>query len=240
MSDNKERCAICEPRVEQSTTPRPATHYSARCRTSEAAMNGRMGGHIGRGGEMPDPWPLIGRSEEVRRLAGLLTGSVRRGAVLVGGAGVGKTRLARECVRLAEGRGFVALWATATRPTSELPLGAIAHLLPTLTGARHTPTDNRADLLRQSAGALLDHAAGQRLLLVVDDAHLLDDTSAMLLSHLVLADSAFVLATVRSGEPVPDAVLNLWKDEHAERLEVRVLGAHCLGELLVAVLGGRV
>src|SRR5438552_17458376 len=76
-------------------------------------------------------WPLVGRTAELERVDGLL----RRGAggvVLAGPAGVGKTRLASECLGLAEQRGFAQVRVGATEAAAALPFGAFAPLLPDL------------------------------------------------------------------------------------------------------------
>ena len=75
-------------------------------------------------------WPLTGRAEELSRIDEL----VRRrdgpaGVVLVGAAGVGKTRLAREALAAAEQRGALTRWAVATASARALPLGAFAATL---------------------------------------------------------------------------------------------------------------
>jgi len=70
----------------------------------------------------------------------------------------------------------------------------------------------------------------------VDDAHLLDDASAALVYHLVVTGVAFVVATLRTGEPAPEPVTALWKDGAAERLEVRALARTEVGELIEAAL----
>jgi hypothetical protein len=50
--------------------------------------------------------------------------------VLHGPAGVGKTRLAEEALRLAERGGRIVSRAVGHPATQEIPLGALAHLLP--------------------------------------------------------------------------------------------------------------
>jgi hypothetical protein len=100
--------------------------------------------------------------------------------------------------------------------------------------------EDRGDLLRRYGRAVLDGAGGRPLLVFVDDAHLLDDGSATLLHQLALTRAATVLATVRSGERAPDPVVALWKDALADRIEVGVLDAAAIEELLVSVLGGPV
>jgi DNA-binding CsgD family transcriptional regulator/tetratricopeptide (TPR) repeat protein len=179
-------------------------------------------------------WPLIGRRAELARIAELLGRSDVRGIVLAGTSGVGKTRLGDECLRLADAAGFSTARVSATRAAAAIPLGALSPLLPSLhdTGG--------ADLLTRAAAALAERAAGRPLLLLVDDAHLLDDASAALLHQVCIDAGIFVVATLRNGEPVPDAVIALWKDGHAERLDIKPLGEPECDELITHVLGGSV
>jgi DNA-binding CsgD family transcriptional regulator len=76
--------------------------------------------------------------------------------------------------------------------------------------------------------------------LFVDDAHLLDDASATLIHQLAYTDAAFVLVTVRTGEPAPDPIVALWKDGITERMELGGLTAESIEELLPSILGGPV
>ncbi len=62
-------------------------------------------------------WPLVGRSSEQSRLLAALV--ERRGAVVVGAAGVGKTTLVTTCLQIAQERG----WRSPRRPPPE-PRGA--------------------------------------------------------------------------------------------------------------------
>jgi DNA-binding CsgD family transcriptional regulator len=159
---------------------------------------------------------------------------------LAGTAGVGKTRLGLEALQRAETAGFATVRVTGTRSAAGLPFGALAPLLPAAGSPGAGLVDNRAELLRRLAGALVERAGGRRLFLLVDDAHLLDDASATLISQLVLGDDAFLLATVRAGEPAPDSVVNLWKDGIVERIEVLGLRTGLVEELLTKVLDGPV
>ena len=97
-----------------------------------------------------------------------------------------------------------------------------------------------ADLLRWARAEIAKLGGGRPLALLVDDVHLLDDTSAALVGQVALAGDAFVVATLRSGEPTPDAVVELWKNELVERVEVRPLDEASITGLLVAALDGPV
>lgn len=185
---------------------------------------------------MAGTWPLVGRSRELELVGKVLAGGNRPAVVLAGLAGVGKTRLATECLALAAARGLATIRVTGGQAASRLAFGALAPLLPANTG----PGSERADMLKRAMTAIAELGNGRPLVLMVDDAHLLDDASATLVHQLAATGSAFVIATVRLEEPAPDAVVALWKDELAERVEVPPLDAACIETLITSVLGGPV
>ncbi|HEX6421245.1 MAG TPA: AAA family ATPase [Acidimicrobiales bacterium] len=187
---------------------------------------------------MPD-WPLIGREAELTTLRELLSTPRPPGIVLAGPAGVGKTRLGRECLRIAAEAGLDTAQVTATRSAARLPFGAVAPLLHAAAPAPGV-VDDRLDVLRRSVAALSERAGDRELLLFVDDAHLLDDASATLVHQVAATGAATVLATVTAGEPAPDAVVALWKDGLAARVEIGGLAAEAIEQLLAAALGGPV
>lgn len=184
---------------------------------------------------MEGEWPLVGRTAELERVDGMLREGGPGGVVLAGRAGVGKTRLAEECLALAVAQGFTGLRIGATPAASPLPFGAFAALLPEL-----VPGMERSELLRRASRAVLAKGEGKPVALLVDDAHVLDDASAALTHQLAAGTETFVLATVRSGEPASDAVVALWKDGLAERVELTPFSPPEVGALLSAVLGGPV
>jgi len=153
--------------------------------------------------------------------------------VLAGAAGVGKTRLAREVLATAQRRGALVRWAVATASARALPLGAFAATLGVV-GA------DPARLVRQASEALLAGAGRAGVVVGVDDAHLLDELSAVLVHQLVLRRVASVVLTLRSGESAPDAVTALWKDGHLPRLELAPLSPAETATLVEARLGGPV
>ena len=176
-------------------------------------------------------WPLAGRGAELAFVAEALAGGSAGGVVVTGPAGVGKTRLAAVAAERADAE---VAWVRATRSAASLPLGAFAPLLP----AAALP--GGAERLAHARDALAQRAAGRRLVLCVDDGHLLDAASAALLHQLVAAGEAFALVTVREGAPVPDAVRALWKDELCAVLELGPLARDDVEALLAAGLGAPV
>jgi hypothetical protein len=116
-----------------------------------------------------------------------------------------------------------------------MPLGAFA---PLVTGLAELGA-GRA--LGDAADAVLaDVPLGSTLLIGVDDAHLLDPSSAALLHYLAVGREVGVVVTVRAGEVAPDAVSSLWRDYGLERLHLDPLSEADVAALLETVLGGSV
>ncbi|MGH9137224.1 MAG: AAA family ATPase, partial [Acidimicrobiales bacterium] len=183
-------------------------------------------------------WPLVGRDEELAFAGAALRGP---GIVIAGGAGVGKTRLATELLAQAAADGAPVTRILCTPATADIPLGALAHLLPAPVAPPETVLGtHRLELLRVLRQSVLELAGAQRAMLAVDDAHLLDDTGAAALLQLVVAGDATLLATIRSGEEVPAPVRSLWRDAGCERLELQNLAEGEVRMLLEAVTGGPV
>lgn len=174
--------------------------------------------------------PLVGRDEELAFLVAAIRD--QGGAILGGAAGVGKTRLVREiAMRFPE---WSVSSATVTPAAADLALGGLAGLA--LWDGE--PASDRAALLSRSTKRLLARAQGRPVLVVVDDAHLLDGLSSTFLHQLVGSHAARVVVTVRSGEPAPPAIVSLSKDRLLPRLELQPLGAVEFGPLVTTALGG--
>jgi hypothetical protein len=141
--------------------------------------------------------------------------------------------LAREALSAAEQRGALTRWAVATASARALPLGAFAAMLGEV-------GPDPARLVRQATEALLAGAGRAGVVVGVDDAHLLDELSAVLVYQLVLRRAASVVLTLRAGETAPDAVTALWKDGHLPRLELEPLSQEETATLVEARLGGPV
>ncbi|MBO9532061.1 MAG: AAA family ATPase [Solirubrobacteraceae bacterium] len=186
-------------------------------------------------GPGPGPsWELIGRDGELVRIrAAIAPGAV--GALLVGEAGVGKSRLAREALAAAAADGATTHWVQATASAAGVPLGAFAGLLPHDVGS-----DEILPAMRGAVAHFAPAQPGARTVIVIDDAHLLDPVSAALTLELVMGGTAAVIVTVRAGEVLPDAITSVWKDAGAARIEVGTLDAQRSGALTEALAGGPV
>lgn len=155
------------------------------------------------------------------------------GIVLAGAPGVGKSRLAREVVEHARAAGRPCRRLYATASARSVPLGVFAEF------AASFGTD---PLLRvhEVITALTQDRLGLSTVVAVDDAHLLDEQSALVVHQLVHRRAATVVLTVRTGEPAPDAIASLYKDYRIPRVEVQPLSALDVAELAEQLLGGHV
>ncbi|MFF8393367.1 LuxR C-terminal-related transcriptional regulator [Streptomyces sp. NPDC016172] len=160
------------------------------------------------------PWPFAGREDELELVRRSLTG-VRRGIVVTGPAGCGKSRLVTEAIR-----DTGCARAAGTPESRTIPFAAFAHLLP------ESVTLHRAVRLLSGVRTLL-----------VDDAHLLDDASAALVHQLAVHGRTRLLVVATDGAPVPGAISRLWTGELLPRLALEPLPEEETGRLLTAGAG---
>lgn len=161
------------------------------------------------------PWPFTGREDELELVRGSFAGG-RQGIVVTGSAGRGKTRLVTEAVR-----GTDCARVAGTPDTRGLPFAAFAHLLP------ETVSLHRAVQLLSSVRLLL-----------VDDAHLLDDASAALVHQLAVHGRTRLLVVATEGARTPGAVSRLWTGELLPRLALEPLPREETARLLAAGADG--
>jgi AAA ATPase domain len=179
-------------------------------------------------------WQLTGRNEELRLVAESCSPtSEDAGVVIVGPAGIGKSRLAREATRLAAEAGATVRFASGTSSSRSIPLGAFAEWADPHQGSALQAVSTAID-------GLTSTTRRKRVVVVVDGAHLLDDVSAFLVHQLVIRRLATVVATIRSGEPAPDAITAVWKDGLLRLLQLQPLSRGESDLLLAGALGGKV
>jgi DNA-binding CsgD family transcriptional regulator len=178
--------------------------------------------------------PLTGRDSELVSIRRALSGVGNySGVVIVGAAGVGKTRLAREVLARAEASGERTCWIVGTESARQLPLGAFtASICDTL-------SDPIADVRRVINSFVARQRQG-RVLIGVDDAHHLDGLSAHVVHQLAQAPGTRLVVTVRTGGAEPDAITALWKDDLLARLDLEPLSATDTHRMIEATLGGAV
>jgi hypothetical protein len=178
--------------------------------------------------------PLTGRESELGVIRRALTGVGNHcGVVIAGAAGVGKTWLAREVLRRAEASGERTQWIVGTDSAHALPLGAF---IGSLGDAMSDPLAN----VRRVINSFVAQQRRGRVVVGVDDAHLLDGLSALVVHQLAQSGGARLVVTVRTGSEEPDAVTALWKDGLLVRLDLEPLSAAATREVIESTLGGPV
>jgi DNA-binding NarL/FixJ family response regulator len=182
-----------------------------------------------------DGRPHVGRHRELEHLISAIGEPERRGAIVAGVPGVGKSHLVDLAAERLAGAGWVPLRAQGD-PARITPFGSMAALLPQLAG----DPDRWALVLRRGIDHLVDQAAPARPLLVTDDLQAFDAASATLVLQAVLDGRLRVLGTLRRGGHAPDAVTSLWKDDLVDRVELEPLGRDESDELVERLVGGPV
>lgn len=181
-------------------------------------------------------WPLVGRIDELELLVDHAIRSPPVSAVIAGDAGVGKSRLLDElCGRLDE-HGFCVLRCRATAAARTIAFAAFADYWTD----RSDAATARVQTLRHLERELQRRAGTKPLAVAVDDLHQLDDGSAVLVHRLAASRECVVIGTLRVGEEPPDAVMALWKDGWALRIDLQALSAQELAFLVREVLRGPV
>jgi DNA-binding CsgD family transcriptional regulator/tetratricopeptide (TPR) repeat protein len=195
---------------------------------------------VGTGIAVQSQWPLTGRNEQLDQITAVLRSHFVSIVVLTGESGVGKSRLAAESAATLTVDGWAIIRVAASAMLTATPLGA---LIPAISPGRDAidvvVRDSLAifDLVRESINRL---AKDNRVIMIVDDFSLLDPLSMTVIIQLVAANVVRLIATVPSGESLPDAFVSMWTDDSALVLEVLPLSIADVETLLNAVLGARV
>jgi DNA-binding CsgD family transcriptional regulator len=130
-------------------------------------------------------------------------------------------------------RGSEGRWVIGTSSARTLPLGAFTEW------AQAGVTDT-VQLVRGVIESLTAAPSGARVVLAVDDVHLLDDLSTFVVQQIVARGGAKVILTVRDGESIPAAVQEIWRAGQFDRLDLEPLSLDESSMLLLATLGGSV
>ena len=171
---------------------------------------------------------LLGREEELVRLRGALVDSA--GGLVVGPAGIGKSHLLAAVTVQVEGDGREVIVISGAQSAASVPLAPLLQLVD-LRDVEDLGTAVMAELARRGRG--------REVMLVVDDAHLLDQDSAAVVNQAVVGEFACVLLAARSEEVLAPGLEALWRDGFVERLDLGPLD-RAASELITAQLLGEV
>ncbi|MEU5550610.1 MULTISPECIES: LuxR family transcriptional regulator [unclassified Micromonospora] len=182
-------------------------------------------------------WKFVGRTAELDRLQAAVTGAQgRRGIFFAGSPGIGKSRLLREGVNALPVEEYAVWWIAASATTQAVQFGGLVQVLPVEQPQGLSP----AGILRWAVDVLQQQAAGRRIVLAVDDAHLLDPPSAALVHLVARSENASVVGTLRDGEQIPLPIRALWTDGLVDHAEVSPLPPAETARLLREILGCQV
>lgn len=181
---------------------------------------------------------LVGRDAELELAMKILRQEGAGAVLLVADPGIGKTALAAEIASRLAGE-MVVMRVHGSPALSAVPYGVLAPYLLDLPVEQAT---SPVAILREFWAQFEKRRGGQgaRLLLIVDDAHDLDEGSTQILAELVTAGWARLVATGRPRPGLPPALLQLWYDGLAERLELHPLDHEGVTELAEKTLDGTV
>ena len=177
-----------------------------------------------------DPYDALmteprGRRAVTDRVIRRLTGG--GSAVVSGELGIGKTELVRQVVAALRADGTTVTTLRASAGTRNIAFGALSGFIDP--AARVDP----AVQIAAATARLRSNAGGRPLVVAVDDAQFLDDATIAVLGALVagsadtppgLIDVA-VVATVRSSDPAPAVLDDLWRQADADRITLGPLDA---------------
>jgi hypothetical protein len=138
------------------------------------------------------PWRFVGRTQQIGALRAALHGSAPGPVVIAGESGMGRTSVLSLALRQVDPARYRVV---QVRPSGTAPLAALRAAAP-----GSTPAGAPAE---EVARALISQADGGRLIIVADDAHLMDDASMLALRALSRSGDAMLLAShpIRGAQP---------------------------------------
>ncbi len=171
---------------------------------------------------------LAGRTRE---LAVVERTIARHGSVVLAGeAGVGKSAILRAVEQRRRADATVVSIAGSYAGRS-IPFGAVAAWLP------EDPPPTQASLVVHLLETMLASGDDEAVVLCVDDAHLLDDASLLVVSETIRVQDNPVVLTVRTGEGFPDALRHLIDGGAVQRIEVAPLERSAIAAIAAEQLG---
>lgn len=156
--------------------------------------------------------------------------------MISGVAGLGKSRLADEVAAVLAPSTPVHR-IVGSPNAADVAFGASAHLFATDDDIGGFEPPDVLSTRRALRRALLGDGPPEGPVVLVDDAHRIDEATATVIHQLVVAREARVVATVRTGEPGPEAVEALRGSDHCHHLALQPLARHEVGLLAQAALG---
>lgn len=167
----------------------------------------------------------IGRDREIALILDELDSS--GACYLTGPAGVGKSMILRELRRQLGEAGVQVIAISGMEATALVPLAPLLRFCPP--GADDAGAAIIAELYRLSRSS--------KVVITVDDAHLLDDATAAIVRQLAGVEIIGLLIAQRDGEEVPAAVRSIKDEEVARHVPLLALDREATADLTERILG---
>jgi DNA-binding CsgD family transcriptional regulator len=187
---------------------------------------------------------LTGRREAIEHVCTVIRSRASQAVYLMAGPGVGKTSVT-DAVWEKLAAEMTVLRIHGSSSLAKVPYGVLA---PYTSGLAPEEADSPVAVLRavwahfqklkESSGA--KGGTDAPVLLVVDDAHHLDDATASMVVDMTSAGWATVLAAGRPRPGLPQPLNQLWYDGLAERIDLRPLSGEQVKEVVEQRLEGTV
>ncbi|WP_348994526.1 LuxR C-terminal-related transcriptional regulator [Arthrobacter sp. EM1] len=180
----------------------------------------------------------IGRTEEARLAVESVLGPDHVAVLLFGDSGIGKSTLVEAVVaELQHAVTPVRIHGSAS--LANVPYGVLG---PFIVGLPVQEATSQLAVLRTFWSRLEEErrVSQKPLLLVVDDAHDLDESTAGILVELAAAGWAKMLVAAQTRPGLPEPLLQLWFEGIAKRLDLRPLTREQTSHMLEATLGPQV
>lgn len=172
----------------------------------------------------------------MERVCHTILNKTSQAVFLISGPGIGKSALV-EAISERLTRDMNVLRIHGSSSLAKVPFGVLA---PYTSGLSAEDAVSPVAVLRSvwTYFQKLRSAKDGPLLLVVDDAHHLDEATASIVVDMVSAGWASVLATGRSRPGLPAAMNQLWYDGLADRIDLRPLTHEQVAEAVAQALEG--
>jgi DNA-binding CsgD family transcriptional regulator len=172
------------------------------------------------------------------RICNIVRNRTSQAVFVMAGPGIGKSSLTEAIAERLAGDMHI-LQIHASSALTAVPFGVLTPYTADLTAEESV---SPVAVLRSmwTYFEKLKTGAGSQVLLVVDDAHHLDDASAGVVADLISAGWATVVAAARPRPGLPQPLDQLWYDGLAERVDLRPLNREQIEEVLAHVLDGTV
>ncbi|MEJ1179063.1 MULTISPECIES: LuxR family transcriptional regulator [unclassified Pseudarthrobacter] len=181
---------------------------------------------------------MTGRREPLDRICNIIRSRTSQAVFLMAGPGIGKSALA-EAITERLSPEMIVLRIHGSSSLSGVPFGVLTPYTAELTAEDSV---SPVAVLRSvwKYFEKLKDGKDTPLLLVVDDAHQLDEASAGIVADMISAGWASVVAAGRPRPGLPQPLDQLWYDGLADRVDLRPLNREQIEEVLAHALDGSV